>query len=354
MSTDKLRSSVAKSENSYILRCYNTLVICTLFIHVFYFFTFLALDIDPLVYYNAFSCAFYIVILYLIEKGLIWVALTSIHFEVAAFAALTTMSLGWECGFQFYLITMLTLVYFCPFRNKYVPYIFSVFESILFVAMRLLTISSPVISIDLPEQIEYLLYILNAVCAIAAIIFSSILFNISTAVTRRTLFTAANDLDNIANFDHLTGLLLRRPTLELIETLWNRQSESDGACFTVCMADIDNFKRINDTYGHDGGDYVLYTISRILKGSHADVCRWGGEEFVLVFDKNKIKAHNDAADLCNAISAYPFSFEGHEFSVTATFGLCESTDAVSPQEMISLADAHMYQGKTSGKNCVIA
>lgn len=354
MSTDKLQSSVAKSENGYILRCYNTLVICTLFIHVFYFFTFLALQIDPLVYYNVFSCAFYVVVLYLIDKGYIWVALTSIHFEVAAFAVLTTIGLGWECGFQFYLITMLTLVYFCPFRNKYVPYIFSIFESVLFVAMRLVTINHPVIFLDLPEQVEYLLYIINAVCAIAAIIFSSILFNISTAITRRTLFMAANDLENIANFDHLTGLMLRRPTIELIESLWDERGEKDDACFTVCMADIDNFKRINDTYGHDGGDYVLYTVSRILKNSRADVCRWGGEEFILVFDGDKAKIRSEVTKLCSEISSYPFSFAGHDFSVTVTIGVCESTDAVSYQEMITLADAHMYQGKTNGKNCVIA
>ncbi|EKR7992369.1 GGDEF domain-containing protein [Campylobacter fetus] len=154
---------------------------------------------------------------------------------------------------------------------------------------------------------------------------------------------------NASETDDLTGLINKR-TLNLI--IDNKRRSS----MVISMCDIDNFKQINDQFGHNTGDLVLKTLSNIFL-DHTNktdiVCRWGGEEFVIVsFDISK-------NDFLTKIQKIKFQIsetiikEGNEtFNFSVTFGVSEVGN--DRNLLIKQADERLYKGKNSTKNCIVS
>ncbi|MGL6001547.1 MAG: diguanylate cyclase [Plesiomonas sp.] len=155
-----------------------------------------------------------------------------------------------------------------------------------------------------------------------------------------------------ANIDPLTSLYNRRKVYSQWE-LFRKNSPT-----VVALCDIDYFKKINDTYGHNTGDFILIEISRILK-KHAGkldlVARVGGEEFVIIFYK---KSLSDAAEIVERIR---FEIESSSFSdksknvikLTISFGLAENNSAIATfEEVLAQADERLYHSKNTGRNKV--
>ena len=152
--------------------------------------------------------------------------------------------------------------------------------------------------------------------------------------------------------DSLTGMLNRQGMYSAIEEDKKyRKAESLG----VAMFDIDFFKQVNDTYGHNAGDLILKGFSRIISENlNALVCRWGGEEFVAVFIDNDVLL-SDLNHVRELIAQEVFSFEGQDIRITASIGL-HKTAYFSLDDLDSLiecADSAMYEAKNTGKNKVV-
>ena len=161
------------------------------------------------------------------------------------------------------------------------------------------------------------------------------------------------ELALLASTDSLTGLLNRRKMLELIQECEETQND-----FSLVLCDIDNFKKLNDNYGHDCGDKVLLNISEFFR-SHISapnqVCRWGGEEILILLVGNHENAVAFSKRLCIGIAANSINYEGHKIAVTMTFGVSSYQKGISTiDRMIIDADQKMYCGKASGKNQVVA
>lgn len=161
-------------------------------------------------------------------------------------------------------------------------------------------------------------------------------------VTEKTHLQAATD--------PLTGLLNRRSVENLAKDLLHR-----GIPFSLAMGDLDQFKKLNDTHGHDIGDRALRQFARVLRTvlrSQDLVSRYGGEEFVLVFPEQEARAA--AAALVrvqeNLLVA---SAAGAVPPFTVTFGVAHSDEAGSLEELIRIADASLFRGKREGRNRVI-
>jgi len=133
--------------------------------------------------------------------------------------------------------------------------------------------------------------------------------------------------------------------------------------FSLIMMDLDHFKKINDTWGHQAGDAVLQQCSRIIAGTirrEVDwVARYGGEEFVLVLPETDQAGCSVVAErLRNLIATTPCAFRGKNLSITASFGTLsrsasDTPNAVSADTMLHTADQCLYQAKASGRNRVI-
>lgn len=156
--------------------------------------------------------------------------------------------------------------------------------------------------------------------------------------------------------DPLTGLLNRRAgRIELGKCM--EKADTNSACaVTVALGDIDFFKSVNDQYGHDCGDMVLVTVTGMFQKYLEDKgfsVRWGGEEFLLIYRRDKENALADLQILTEEIRETAFTYEDHTFSVTMTFGVAEYEAGETMDSLIKRADDLLYRGKTEGRNRIV-
>ena len=196
------------------------------------------------------------------------------------------------------------------------------------------------------------------VCVSAfAMVFSTIFYNtiyIYTAEREMGDLEKRNQqLSSDAHEDALTNLLNRRGFLPLVQEMMDDHTQD----FCIAFCDLDNFKRVNDTYGHEGGDEVLKHVTNLIRKElpGCDICRWGGEEFVILMrGYNMITAKEKMEELRKHIESNPTVFFNKRIPITSTIGLEEYKAAFNePEEIIKVADARMYYGKQHGRNILI-
>ena len=148
----------------------------------------------------------------------------------------------------------------------------------------------------------------------------------------------------------------------LVDQLDAINAERKMANYWIAILDIDDFKKINDRYGHLCGDFVLRSLAEIIKKNCGDrtVCRWGGEEFVIVGDdsgKDERGRRLESVLLDNirrdvAIKDFLYD-ESTTVNMTVTIGTARYREGQTVDEWINMADARLYRGKKSGKNKVV-
>lgn len=169
----------------------------------------------------------------------------------------------------------------------------------------------------------------------------------------RSADTLRYNLRELVERDPLTTLLNRRSGRRAIDELIKK-----GTGYTASMADIDYFKKINDTYGHACGDMVLKEISALIRKQAEEkggfVSRWGGEEFLMILPNCSIKeAEGFFEALLDEIRNHEFMWNDTRVPVTMTAGAVESRTDESPDETINRADRLLYDGKKTGRNRLV-
>jgi diguanylate cyclase (GGDEF)-like protein len=156
--------------------------------------------------------------------------------------------------------------------------------------------------------------------------------------------------------DGLTGLANRRSFDDELALEW-RRAERVGDSLALVLADLDNFKTVNDRFGHQAGDAVLRRVAVILDsgGRHVDfAARYGGEEFAVLAPETDIEgATKHAERLRSELEAATTTLsDGRELRVTASFGIAVKGDLESPEDLVAAADEALYEAKRNGKNRV--
>lgn len=164
-------------------------------------------------------------------------------------------------------------------------------------------------------------------------------------------------LELLARTDLLTGLANRWEMANRLRVEQNRL-ERHGSIFTLILADIDLFKTINDTFGHQAGDQALRQIARLFRDSlrAEDLCgRWGGEEFLILLPETGLaEGEQVALKLKRLLAEMPVRFDKKTLAVTASFGVSQSDRGKDVDEIIRQVDRAMYQAKQAGRNRVVA
>jgi diguanylate cyclase (GGDEF)-like protein len=162
-------------------------------------------------------------------------------------------------------------------------------------------------------------------------------------------------MKDLAMRDGLTGLFNRRI---FDETLAQQAKSSNMRPVSLLLFDLDNFKQLNDTFGHQSGDHVLQSFAGILKEScrgHDMVARFGGEEFAIILSQTKAAvAHVIAQRIRNRLAKSVFTFDGRQIQITVSIGLatCEDGGTIFTANLVKQADQALYQAKRTGKNKV--
>jgi diguanylate cyclase (GGDEF)-like protein len=157
--------------------------------------------------------------------------------------------------------------------------------------------------------------------------------------------------------DHMTGLYNRKyMDMKLAEEI--DRFKRMGTPFSIVMADIDKFKNVNDTYGHQVGDQVLKHMAQLIKENirKTDFAfRYGGEEFMMMLVNADTRNATHVSEMIRKkLEATNFSLKDCSFNVTASFGIAQFKPEDTAESAIKLADERLYTAKQSGRNKIVS
>ena len=179
-----------------------------------------------------------------------------------------------------------------------------------------------------------------------------VLDNVISNIIVKKAESVIDEKTKLSETDPLTNVMNRRKFEELLESLILRAHRT-SLPLTIMLLDIDDFKVINDKYGHQAGDQVLVEISRLIADSirkHDHLIRYGGEEFVIISADCELDGVSHLAEkICKDVAHYKFSDVG---KVTISLGLAELDKEGTSYSLFKRADEKLYEAKSNGKNCV--
>ena len=185
--------------------------------------------------------------------------------------------------------------------------------------------------------------------------FLSAFYEYSRQKSYDTALYLSEQFERQAKHDHLTQLLNRRGAQQCLEREYARVVRNKSK-FSIAIADIDRFKSINDTLGHEQGDEVLVQISKVFTSrlrKQDIIARWGGEEFMFIFnDTDEAGAVQALEQIRKTLNQAPLNINGREFHVTSSFGVSEVTPGIDISYAIRCADKALYYAKDNGRDQV--
>ncbi len=162
-------------------------------------------------------------------------------------------------------------------------------------------------------------------------------------------------LSRLARTDPLTGLSNRRDIYDKLDYEIKRFERNDKS-FSIAIGDIDGFKDINDNFGHDAGDFVLFSIAHHMRSilrKQDMVGRWGGEEFIFIFPETNAEGAAIVAEkVRQAVAEKIMTYKENKITITITIGVATFNEMQPITDCIKKADTALYEGKKKGKNCV--
>lgn len=322
-------------------------LIACLLIHAVYAVVFRMIGIGFLTALNVFSCCFYFYYLF-IKRDTSEKSMLSAYFEILAFSVLNELALGPEYGFFLYIFGMsATVFYMLPsYMNK--RFFYQSFGIALVLCLEgvvtLMGVPFPWIG-EMAKPYQPAVFLANIGITASIVLASAFLYS-------QEIETVWDSLNYNINHDALTGLYNRRFLEHKIRHMDHLENE-----FVITMMDIDFFKKVNDTYGHEAGDEVLVKVASCLKETAKEdhlAVRWGGEEFILFFPNTKREqAYTTVETLRKQVENMVILTGGQEIHVTITGGIAEGLPGGNYEKVIKCADDKLYIGKQKGRNQVV-
>ena len=328
-------------------------------VHIFLCLLFGYFKVYPLFIFNIISVIIYLSSALLIRRGLLWAVYYITYTEIILHAFVTTMIIGWQFGFSQYIIALIPVGYYICYEmhtNRYKMVIANVSAlaatASYLSCMMISYYTTPAYASNM-QTWELKLYFFNSICTFVFLIVFSLIFISEIKWSHTQLSNQNAILEKLANIDPLTGLYNRRS----MDIFLNQALKADAG-FSLIMCDVDNFKKVNDTYGHDFGDIVLKEVAQIatlLVKSNGYVCRWGGEEILILINSSaKEQVGRIAENIRRNVANHVFELNNRWIHCTLTLGISTYRDGDTIEETIANADYNLYQGKRNGKNRVIA
>jgi diguanylate cyclase (GGDEF)-like protein len=262
------------------------------------------------------------------------------------------VSFGWDIGVQHFLAILLVFCYFAKYRHEKLKIGYSVILIALRLWMYYYCKAHEPLDV-LPQSTLSALQVVNTLTIFGTLALLSYLFSSDTQDLEGKLIEYNERLQKQANTDTLTGLFNRRKTMEYLNNLLKTTENQ----VSICLCDIDFFKKVNDTYGHDIGDVVLQTIARAFRTGlpqNAFISRWGGEEFLLIFPTmNGDEANVALEHLRQKIKTIVFDGGIEKFTVSLTYGLVEYDYVSDLDTILKQADEKLYIGKENGRDRIV-
>jgi diguanylate cyclase (GGDEF)-like protein len=240
------------------------------------------------------------------------------------------------------------IMLFCSvFHNKKIYRYLLIYSCILVVVSGLFIITEGTLDVSYVIEQCVVAEALTIICSLVAREVSVYQLNV-LEITKKSLRNEEK-YRNILEYDTLTGVHSRAFMDKVIREVFGVKGGTDQVGFAII--DLDNFKNVNDTYGHDNGDIVLKVLGDLLNKQASDtviVGRFGGEEFIIVFKDGSLKEYNEQIDVVQSmLNGYSFDFMEERVSFSA--GLISCKSSMKYEEVFKLADEALYVSENTGK-----
>lgn len=310
---------------------------------------FVVCEFKALVYFSIPTILVYLFSYILIAKDKLYHHVYLVIFWITLYMCVTTVFLGYGCGFHLYCFSMIPV----SFVIDYMAYkmkaarINAKYLSIGIGAAYLLCtghVSRAGSVYTVEDDVASVFWLFNA----AAVLFFLIYFS---NFMMRSVVISDDKLEKAAMTDRLTGLYNRHYILNRLDDL-----KDDDMYVCLAIVDIDDFKKINDVYGHNTGDEVLRRVSEMMREECGDciIARWGGEEFLILMKQDEASAGRTAEHMRERIASESIHTDSDlPIHVTVTVGLSQRAEGRSIDEWTKDIDEKLYVGKNSGKNRVV-
>lgn len=317
-------------------------------IHGIYTVVFQLLDVWQLSVLNMFSCGFYCDFLF-IKKDASERSMVYTYFEILLFSVLSEIALGPDYGFFLYIVGMAAAVFYLvpSYGNKrFIYQIIGIVTAIVLEGMILIfDINFPGIQ-KIMEPYKTPFYLINIGITATIVLAATFFYSKETEKVWQSL-------EYNTNHDTLTRLYNRRFLERYIEEIpYDKRVK-----YVIAMVDIDFFKKVNDTYGHEAGDKVLMKVASCLQdtaGKNNLAVRWGGEEFILYFpNATQEEIYLKMEKLRQEVEALVIPSAGYHIRITITAGIACGLEDSNYEKVINSADEKLYLGKQRGRNRVI-
>ena len=345
MEQEKVQRSALKS--LYIM---NTFLLIT-HVSLLTFFSFFGIKI--MAFFNIASVLTYASGYLTLRAGKITPYIFSTYIEILVHMLLAVICMGWDCGFQLYYIGSIAIVFYADYYSvrlgeRHIQGVLLSVGSLIcyFTNFAIMRVMAPVYDLD-----KGFAFIVQAVNAFVVFSFCIVFF----LMLSHSAIYNEEELSRQANYDKLTGLANRRHFLDYLERVYE---DKKLAKEWVAIMDIDDFKKVNDVYGHNCGDYVLQTIAGIISrySGSFKTCRWGGEEFLVqgsCTEEGK-PDYRVLESIRREVEQHEFVYEELNLRLTITIGVAKYEEGLTIDQWVDLADKKLYIGKKSGKNRLVA
>lgn len=316
----------------------------------------IGLDCGPLAVSNVIAAVVAVVtLLFTKSTRNFFIGISIIYFVTCFQSLFACVLLGWTYGFSLYNLVIIPVLFYMLYMTKSISdpkkyaLIYTMLNCICTLVLRRFVYEGDPLYYY-PVNTDFRVSFFNNVVCFLYIISFSTLFILELTANREELEKQTRELKHLANYDELTKLRNRRSMLNV----WKDLKRTD---YCVVMGDIDDFKKINDTYGHEKGDEVLKLVASSMQGAvdRVDyVSRWGGEEFLMIVFGNIAYALKVIDKVQRELKNADLTVGEQKIRVTMTFGIseCGSVTGGNIDELIRQADRRLYIGKNSGKNCI--
>ena len=311
--------------------------------HIAYLIFFLITKSYILVYVNIASIIVYSLFYLLIKFKKYLFFTDGCGVEIITYMACATILCGFEPGFHLCIIGLCIIAFYASYFSKRdrddnkKAVIWTIASMFLYVALYFICKNiTPYYQLE--EWATMTLFIAHAV-----VVFMFICIYLRTFTNYATKLE--DRIKRESRTDNLTQIPNRYGLYDYLNVLENKEN------YVLAIFDIDDFKKINDKYGHICGDYVLKELARITKLNIGDsfISRYGGEEFITILKKEDNMF--DKVDLIRKqVEDHDFIFENINIDVTITTGASDYINNIKNDEWINMADSKLYEGKNSGKN----
>lgn len=250
----------------------------------------------------------------------------------------------------------ITLVYSSIVFSLKQKVLFSVLITAYVLFMKLHFASGEAVGYPSYSNQMYTISAITIFCAALYISAVSTYFCMRFTQAEHQVYIYNRQLKRMASLDPLTGIMNRRGMNEIMTELMDDYAKGTKG-LSIAIGDIDFFKKINDQYGHDAGDYILKSLSAMFSEymeGKGEVCRWGGEEFLFAFTElSADDSFLQLSELRHIIKHTDFTFNNIVINITMTFGLDEFSNSAGIEKTIKNADEKLYQGKEAGRDRVV-